>query len=109
MPRRRGFARCWRSSCRRRRQPAAARENRPGKERKRTSLRLASWERKRQYHTKKRFKRTRAQVLRSFDDRAGNVFECSIDGQKNKWRINVREHKNHREGAVKKEAHRCIC
>jgi hypothetical protein len=40
--------------------------------------------------------------VRGFEERARDVFERSVDRKKNERRVNVREHKNHGEGAVEK-------
>jgi hypothetical protein len=43
------------------------------------------------------------EVLRGFDERAGNVFERGVDRQKNEWRVDVREHEDDCEGAVEQK------
>jgi len=40
--------------------------------------------------------------LRGFNERAGNMFERSVDGKKNERRVDVSEHENYSEGAVEK-------
>ena len=52
--------------------------------------------------------RARAEILRGFDERAGDVFERGVDRKKNKGRVDVREHQDDGEGAVEKEADRRV-
>src|SRR4029077_1630424 len=61
---------------------------------------------KRKNDTQERGAAIGAQVLRGFDQRAGNMLQRRIDGKKNKRRIDVRKHQDHGEGTVEKEADR---
>ena len=47
-----------------------------------------------------------AEVLGGFDQRTGNVFERGVDREENERSVDVREHEDHGEGAVEKEAER---
>src|SRR6266403_259856 len=58
---------------------------------------------KRQDDAQKCLKRSGAEVVRGFDKRTRDVFECRVDGQKNERRVDVREHENDSEWAVEKE------
>src|SRR5882762_627646 len=58
---------------------------------------------KRQDDAEKCLNRSGAEVVRGFDKRAGDVFECRIDGKKNERGVDVREHENDGERAVEKE------
>ena len=49
--------------------------------------------------------RSSAQVFRGFHQRARDVLEGCVDGQKDERRVNVREHNHDGERAVKKEGH----
>jgi len=44
----------------------------------------------------------------SFNQRARDVLECRVDGQKNERRIDVREHQHDGKRAVEKEANRLM-
>ena len=55
---------------------------------------------------KKSFQRASAEVLRSFDERAGDVFERGVNRKEDEWRVDVGEHEDDGEGAVEQEADR---
>src|SRR5205085_1658824 len=61
------------------------------------------WRRERNNHTPERLNGARAQVLRSFEERARDVFERGVNGQKDKRRVDMREHKHDGERAIKKK------
>jgi len=49
-----------------------------------------------------------AEILGGFDERAGNVLEGGVDGEKNERRVNVREHEDDGEGTVEEERDRFV-